>query len=152
MLAGFYALHASGLVGASLAFTDSANGKLFEAMIGVGVFTLCAGPFALMLGILPGTILGALGGLIIALLVAPFRRHLSHRAVAMNWVASKTAAQHFPAPLRHEDHVILAVPLQMGWALGRFTHGLSLMISHQATKERFYSRIAQSYQVHWSNR
>ena len=82
-LAGFYSLLAPGLVGASLAFMNSDNGKLFEAMIGAGVFTICAGPFALVLGILPGTILGALSGLIIALLVAPFRRHLSHRAGAL---------------------------------------------------------------------
>ncbi len=82
-LAGFYAALAPAAVGVLLAFTNSANGKAFDALIGAGVFTLCAGPFALVLGILPGTILGLVCGLVIGLLVAPFRGAVSNRGAAL---------------------------------------------------------------------
>lgn len=83
ILAGFYSALAPAAVGALLALTNSANGKLFDAMIGAGVFAICVGPFGLVLGVLPGTILGLLCGLLIALLVAPFRGALSHRGAAL---------------------------------------------------------------------
>ncbi|MBX7236185.1 MAG: hypothetical protein K1X65_17510 [Caldilineales bacterium] len=83
VLAGFYALLSPALAGIVLAITNSANGKLLDAMIGAGVFTICSGPFALVLGILPGTILGLLCGLLIALLVAPFGGALSHRGAGL---------------------------------------------------------------------
>lgn len=83
VLAGFYALLSPALAGIVLAITNSANGKLLDAMIGAGVFTICAGPFALVLGILPGTILGLFCGLVIALIIIPFRGALSHRGAAL---------------------------------------------------------------------
>jgi hypothetical protein len=83
VLAGFYALLAPALVGVVLALTNSANGKLLDAMIGAGFFAICSGPFALVLGILPGALLGLACGLVLALLVAPFRNVLSHRGAAL---------------------------------------------------------------------
>lgn len=83
VLAGFYAALAPLLVGGVLAFSNSANGKIFDAMIGAGVFSICMGPFALVLGILPGALLGLLSGLLIGVLVAPFRGALSNRAAAL---------------------------------------------------------------------
>lgn len=66
-----------------LALTNSSNGRAFDALIGAGIFTICSGPFALLLGILPAVILGALSGLLIGLLAAPWRGRLSNGGAAL---------------------------------------------------------------------
>lgn len=83
MLAGLYAALVPPMVGVLLALTNSANARLFDALIGAGIFALCSGPFALLLGILPALLLGAFSGLWIGLLVAPWRGQLSNRGAAL---------------------------------------------------------------------
>ena len=82
-LAAVYATLAPVVVGATLAVTNSTNGRLFDALIGAAVLGICAGPFAIVLGILPAMVLGLLSGIVIALLVVPFRHRLSHRGAAL---------------------------------------------------------------------
>lgn len=77
VLASVYAAAAPAGVAAWLVSTNSSNGRIFDALIGAGVLGLCVGPFALVLGILPGMLLGAVSGLIIGLLAAPFHRSLT---------------------------------------------------------------------------
>ena len=71
------------LAGLLLVFTNIPGGKVFDALIGAGVFAICAWPFAMALGILPGIILGVIGGMLIGLIVAPFRDNLSSRGAAL---------------------------------------------------------------------
>ncbi len=83
ILASIYAALAPRAFGALLALTNSANGRAGDALIGAAVFGICSGPFGFVLGILPGVLLGAGSGLLIALLVAPFRRDLPRWAAAL---------------------------------------------------------------------
>jgi len=55
----------------------------FDALIAAGTFAVCAGPFALVVGVLPGVLLGALGGLLIGALVTPFRHTISAGRAAL---------------------------------------------------------------------
>jgi hypothetical protein len=82
-LASAYAALAPLFFGALLAFTNRANGRIVDALIGAAVFGICSGPFALVLGILPGALLGAVSGLLIGLLVAPWRHTLSRWGAAL---------------------------------------------------------------------
>lgn len=83
VLASIYAAMAPLAFSALLALTNSANGRAGDALIGAAVFGICSGPFAFVLGILPGVLLGAASGLLIGLLVAPFRRTLPRWAAAL---------------------------------------------------------------------
>jgi hypothetical protein len=82
-LASVYAALAPIGFGLLLALTNSANGRAADALIGATLFGVCSGPFAFVLGIVPGTLLGAASGLTISLLAAPFRRTLSNAAAAL---------------------------------------------------------------------
>jgi hypothetical protein len=82
-LASIYAALAPIAFGALLALTNSTNGRATDALIGAGIFSICAGPFAFVLGVVPGTLLGAVSGLAIGLLVAPFRRGLPSWGAAL---------------------------------------------------------------------
>lgn len=77
VLASIYAAAAPAGVAAWLVSTNSSSGRVFDALLGAGVLGVCAGPFALVLGILPGMLLGAASGLVIGLLAAPFHSTLS---------------------------------------------------------------------------
>lgn len=77
VLASIYAAAAPAGVAAWLISTSSSNGRIFDALLGAGVLGICAGPFALVLGILPGMLLGAVSGLVVGLLAAPFHRSLT---------------------------------------------------------------------------
>lgn len=76
-LAGAYAVVAPIGVSVWLVSTNSGNGRVFDALIGAGVLGICAGPFALVLGILPAMLLGAVSGLVVGLLAAPFHKTLT---------------------------------------------------------------------------
>ncbi len=74
------AIPAAGLL---LMINNIPVGKTFDAMIGAGVFALCAWPFAIVLGIIPSAIIGAVGGSIIGAAVIPFRARLSRRGTTL---------------------------------------------------------------------
>ena len=83
LLAAGYAAVAVPIFGGSLAYANRANGRLHEALIGAAVLSICSGPFAIVLGILPGMALGALSGLIVGLLAAPLRHTLTRPGAAL---------------------------------------------------------------------
>ncbi|MCW1969808.1 MAG: hypothetical protein KIH69_016975 [Anaerolineae bacterium] len=62
-LAIIYTLIAIPVVGLLLVISNIPIGKAFDAMIGAGIFAICAWPFAIVLGVIPGVLLGAVGGL-----------------------------------------------------------------------------------------
>jgi hypothetical protein len=80
-LAAFYTLLAIPAIGLLL-LTNAPGGKALDALLGFGAFAICAGPFALFIGILPAALIGALAGLLIALLLLPFRRSVTGRRAA----------------------------------------------------------------------
>ena len=84
VLAGAYAAVAPLIFGALLAFTNGAMGGPLDPLIGAAVFSICAGPFGFVLGILPGTILGALAGLVIGIDLALLRDRVSPAGAA--WI------------------------------------------------------------------
>jgi hypothetical protein len=57
--------------------------RLFEASLGVLGAAICVGPFALMIGLVPGVTVGLLGGFLIGLVVAAVRPHLTQRRGAV---------------------------------------------------------------------
>jgi len=65
------------LAGILIVFTNIPSGKIFDALIGAGAFAICAWPFAMIMGVFPGIILGAMGGIIIGLIVLPLRTRIS---------------------------------------------------------------------------
>ena len=83
LLAAGYAAVAVPLFGASLAYVGRADGRLGEALIGAAILSACSGPFAVVLGILPGMALGAACGLAVGLLAAPFRHRLTRAGAAL---------------------------------------------------------------------
>lgn len=82
-LAAGYAAVAVPIFGGSLAYANRANGHLHEALIGAAVLSICSGPFALVLGVLPGMALGAASGLAVGLLAAPYRHTLTRPGAAL---------------------------------------------------------------------
>ena len=46
------------LVGMLLVLTNISNGKGFDALIGAGAFAICAWPFAIIMGVFPGVLMG----------------------------------------------------------------------------------------------
>jgi len=83
LLAAGYAAVAVPVFGGSLAYANRAGGRFHEALIGAAVLSVCSGPFAIVLGILPGMALGALSGLVVGLLVAPLRHTLTRPGAAL---------------------------------------------------------------------
>lgn len=81
-LATLYTLLAIPLFGLAL-LTNIPAGKALDALLGVGAFAVCAGPFALLVGILPATLIGALAGLVIGLLLLPWRQRITGRGGAL---------------------------------------------------------------------
>ncbi len=82
-LAGLYTLLAIPLFGLMLLLTNMPTGKVLDALLGLGAFAICAGPFALVVGILPALATGGLAGLLISLAILPWRRRLSGRGAAL---------------------------------------------------------------------
>jgi hypothetical protein len=82
VLAMAYTVLVIPLAGLSLVASNLPGGKGLDALIGAGAFAICAFPFALVLGVLPGVLLGAIGGLLIGAATAPFRGRLQRRAAA----------------------------------------------------------------------
>ena len=83
LLASLYGLLAPPAFAVLLALTNASADKLIEVALGAAIFAICSGPFALLLGVLPGTLLGALGGLLIGLVAAAWRGRLSDRSAAL---------------------------------------------------------------------
>lgn len=81
-LAILYTLIAIPVVGLLLVISNIPIGKAFDAMIGAGVFAICAWPFAIMLGIIPGALLGAAGGLVIGVGLALLPGRATQRQAA----------------------------------------------------------------------
>lgn len=76
-LASVYTVLGILLIGLALLLSNADVGKVGDALLGFGAFSICAGPFALFIGILPATLIGALLGLLIGLLCLPFRDRLT---------------------------------------------------------------------------
>jgi hypothetical protein len=62
--------------GLLMVLTNVPAGRGFEAIIGAGILTACAWPFSFFLGVLPGALLGLVGGCVAGCLFAPWRNHL----------------------------------------------------------------------------
>lgn len=71
------------LVGILLVATNIPSGKVFDALIGAGMFAMCAWPCAVPMGILPGTVLGAIGGSVIGLILLPIRARVTNVGAAI---------------------------------------------------------------------
>lgn len=83
VLSTAYATLVIPLVGVWLVVSNLPHGKGLDALWGAMAWTVCAWPFAFVLGILPGVILGAMVGLVMGLIIAPLRCYLSPRRTAM---------------------------------------------------------------------
>ena len=70
-------------VGILLVVTNIPGGRVFDALIGAWMFAICAWPFAVLIGILPGIVLGAIGGFLIGLIVLPVRTRITKRGTAI---------------------------------------------------------------------
>ncbi|RME77159.1 MAG: hypothetical protein D6784_04210, partial [Chloroflexi bacterium] len=70
------------LFGILLVVTNIPGGRVFDALIGAGMFAICAWPAAVLAGILPGIIIGAAGGLLIGLMVLPVRASITSKGAA----------------------------------------------------------------------
>lgn len=71
------------LTGMLLILTNISGGKVFEALIGAGIITVLASSCSFVFGVVPGAILGVLGGLIFGLLMFPWRERLTPAAAAL---------------------------------------------------------------------
>lgn len=76
-LASLYTVFGVLLLGLVLLLSNVEAGNLGEALLGLAAFGVCAGPFALFVGILPATLIGALLGLLIGLLCLLLRGRLT---------------------------------------------------------------------------
>ncbi len=65
---------ATGLV---LIISNIPGGKAFDALLGAGFFAICAWPFGIIIGIIPGVLFGAVGGFLVGLISHPFINKLS---------------------------------------------------------------------------
>ncbi|GAB4568349.1 MAG: hypothetical protein Kow0047_21140 [Anaerolineae bacterium] len=71
------------LVGILLVVTNIPGDRVFDALIGAGMFAMCAWPCAIPVGILPAVMIGALGGLLIGLLILPVQDRVSNEGAAI---------------------------------------------------------------------
>lgn len=76
-LASFYTVFGVLLIGLALLLSNVEAGNVGEALLGLAAFGVCAGPFALFVGILPATLIGALLGLLTGLLCLLLRHRLT---------------------------------------------------------------------------
>jgi len=70
------------LVGMLIVFINIPAGKVFDALLGAGFFAICAWPFAIVMGILPGILIGAIGGFLTGSIVVPLRTRISSKGAA----------------------------------------------------------------------
>ena len=82
-LAGGYIGLAIPLFGLLLVVSNATGGKVGEALIGAGVFAMCAWPFGIVLGMLPGALVGAGGGLVIGGMAAMLGRRIGRGGMAL---------------------------------------------------------------------
>ena len=78
-----YTATAIPMLGILLVVTNIPSGKVFDALIGAWMLPICAWPFAVLMGILPGSVLGAIGGLLIGLIVLPIRTRVTQGGAAI---------------------------------------------------------------------
>lgn len=78
-----YTAAAIPLVGILLVATNIPGGKVFDALIGAGMFAMCAWPCAVPMGILPGMVVGAIGGFVIGLIVLPLKARATNVGTAI---------------------------------------------------------------------
>lgn len=76
-LASLYAMLAVPTVALALVWTNGQGNRLLEALAGAAILGLCAGPFALVLGILPALLIGLVGGMLLGALFIPLHDHLT---------------------------------------------------------------------------
>ena len=76
ILASIYAALAVPALAFWLLLTNSDNGRLPDALIGVSLLSLCVGPFAFVLGILPAALLGLVGGTLLGAIFIPLHDHI----------------------------------------------------------------------------
>jgi hypothetical protein len=123
-LAALYTLLAIPGVGFLLLLTNSSGGKALDALLGFGAFAICAGPFALFIGILPAMVIGALAGLLIGLLMLPFRRSITDlggAAIGLGVAALFVAAANLflaPSLLGMEEGTLGPIFLYLFWLAG----------------------------------
>jgi hypothetical protein len=79
MVAIVYTLIAIPAVGILHVASNVPVSKTFDALIGVGVFAICAGPFAIVLGILPAVAFGAVGGCLLGTIITHVHTKLTKR-------------------------------------------------------------------------
>jgi hypothetical protein len=71
------------LVGILLVLTNIPSGKVFEALIGAGLFGICAWPFAILMGVFPGIVMGAISGIFIGLIILPLQTRITNLGAAI---------------------------------------------------------------------
>ncbi len=77
VLASVYAMLAVPAVALGLVLTNGQGNLLLESLAGAAILGLCAGPFAFVLGILPATFIGLLGGMLLGAFFIPLNDHLT---------------------------------------------------------------------------
>lgn len=77
VLASVYTMIAIPFMALALVWTNGQGNLVLEALAGTVVFSLCAGPFAFVLGILPATFIGLLGGMLLGAFFIPLNDHLT---------------------------------------------------------------------------
>ena len=76
-LASIYTMLAVPAVALGLVLTNGQGNPLLEALAGAAILGLCAGPFAFVLGILPATLIGLVGGMLLGAFFIPLNDHLT---------------------------------------------------------------------------
>ena len=71
------------LVGVLLVGTNVSTGKAFDALLGAGMFAMAAWVCAIPLGVLPGILIGSIGGFLIAAIALPMKTKLSRRGAVI---------------------------------------------------------------------
>jgi hypothetical protein len=77
VLASVYTMIAIPFMALALVWTNGQGNLVLEALAGATFFSLCAGPFAFVLGILPATFIGLLGGMLLGAFFIPLNDHLT---------------------------------------------------------------------------
>lgn len=77
VMASVYTMVAIPFIALTLVWTNGQGNLVLEALAGTVVFSLCAGPFAFVLGILPATFIGLLGGMLLGAFFIPLNDHLT---------------------------------------------------------------------------
>jgi hypothetical protein len=77
VMATAYTMIAIPVMALALVLTNGQGNLVLEALAGTVIFSLCAGPFAFVLGILPATFIGLLGGMLLGAFFIPLNDHLA---------------------------------------------------------------------------